>query len=61
MYWAHLESKMSARKLPAHQVRAIAVEAQVDPRTVNRVLAGKATRAATRERIEKALKALQDR
>jgi DNA-binding LacI/PurR family transcriptional regulator len=56
-----MSAETIARRLPAHVVRAIAVEAQVDPRTVNRVLAGKATRAATRERIEKALKVLQDK
>jgi hypothetical protein len=43
------------RKLPAHIERAIAVAAQTDPRTVGRVVAGKPTRAATRDRILKAL------
>jgi hypothetical protein len=47
-----------SRKLPAHVLRAIAVAAEADPKTVQRVMAGRPTRAATRDRI---LRALHDR
>lgn len=46
------------RKLPAHVLRAIAVAAQTDPRTVAKVVAGQRTQPGTRERI---LNALHDR
>ena len=44
-----------ARKLPAHIARAIAVAANVDPKTVQAVIAGRPTRASTRDRILRAL------
>jgi len=47
--------RSAARRLPAHVARAIAVAAQTDPRTVARVVAGLPTRAATRDRIVRAL------
>jgi hypothetical protein len=43
-------------KLPAHVVRRISVDAEVDPRTVVRVVAGARTKGATRERVIRALK-----
>jgi hypothetical protein len=46
------------RRLPAHVLRAIAVAAQADPRTVARVVAGFPTQPSTRDRI---LRALHDR
>ena len=46
------------RRLPAHVLRAVAVAAQTDPRTVARVIAGRPTQPSTRERI---LRALHDR
>lgn len=48
------------RKLPAHIARAIAVAALTDPRTVARVVAGRPTRAATRDRILRALRSHQE-
>lgn len=45
-------------KLAPHQLRAVAVEAQVDPRTVAAHLAGRPGRALTRQRIDQALEAL---
>ena len=47
--------KRQTKRLPAHVVREIAVAAQTDPRTVANVVAGRPTRAATRERIVAAL------
>jgi hypothetical protein len=48
-----------ARRLPAHQERAVSVAAGVDPRTVRKVLAGLPVRSGlVRERIEKALRDL---
>lgn len=49
--------KTPAKKLTAHQIRAVAVQAQADPRTVQRVLAGKPVRVMVGERIAAALKA----
>jgi hypothetical protein len=46
------------RRLPAHVLRAVAVAAQTDPRTVARVVAGQPTQPSTRDRI---LRALHDR
>jgi hypothetical protein len=43
------------RRLPAHVLRAIAVAAQTDPRTVAKVVAGLPTLPSTRERILRAL------
>lgn len=42
--------------LTAQTIRAIAVAAHVDPGTVRRVLGGRPTRGATRERIEIAIR-----
>jgi len=42
----------------AHQVRQVAVDATCDPRSVEKYLAGKTLKPMTRERIEKALRAL---
>jgi hypothetical protein len=46
------------RHLPAHIAREIAVAAQADPRSVQRVVAGQPTKGAIRDRI---LRALHDR
>lgn len=48
------------RRLPAHVLRAIAVAAQTDPRTVARVLAGRPTQPSTRDRVLRALHARAD-
>jgi hypothetical protein len=45
-------------KLPAHKVREVALEAMVDPRSVQRYLAGKTVRPSLIERIERALRTL---
>lgn len=42
----------------AHDIRRVAVEAMVDPRTVERYLDGKALRGLTRERIRRAMQSL---
>ncbi len=49
------KTRKETRRLPAHIVRAIAVTAQTDPRTVANVVAGRPTKASTRERILRAL------
>lgn len=49
------KNRPATRRLPSHVARAIAVAAQTDPRTVARVIAGQPTRAATRDRIVRAL------
>lgn len=41
--------------LTAHEVRKVAVLSETDPRTVRRVLAGRAVRPLSRARIERAL------
>lgn len=46
----------SKSRIPNHLLFRVAVGALVDPRTVRRVLRGEPTRAATRERIEDALR-----
>lgn len=46
-----------AEPVPAHLLRRISVEADVDPRTVARVIAGSPTRGIQRERIERACRA----
>lgn len=50
---------MHAQKnpLPTHEVRRLSVQANVDPRTLLRVLRGQRTAGMTRERIVAALKA----
>ena len=45
----------SVAPVPAYQIRAVAVDAQVDPQTVRRVLMGLPTRPACRARIVTAL------
>jgi hypothetical protein len=50
-----IKPKRQIRRLPVHVEREIAVAAKTDPRTVANVVAGRPTRAATRERIEAAL------
>lgn len=45
------------KHLEAFEVRQIAVEAMVDPRTVERVLGGRPVRPSTRARVEQALAA----
>ena len=47
--------KRQTRRLPANLERAIAVAAQTDPRTVANVVAGRPTKASTRERIMRAM------
>jgi hypothetical protein len=42
-------------RLEAHEVRRLAVAAEVDPRTVIRYLAGKTIKPMSRVRIERAL------
>lgn len=39
----------------AHDIRKVAVEAMVDPRTVERYLDGKPLKGLTRERIRRAM------
>jgi len=46
---------MLPTRLPAHKLRAVAVKAQVDPRTVRRVLAGRPTREICAERVRGAI------
>ena len=46
------------KRLPAHIQRAVAVASLTDPKTVARVVAGRPTRAATRERIVRVLENL---
>jgi hypothetical protein len=43
------------RPLPLHRLREIGVAANVDPRSVERVLLGLPTRGMVRERVELAL------
>lgn len=45
--------------LTAHDVRRISVEAKVDPRTVERYLAGQTMKSTTTARIVEALKVLK--
>jgi hypothetical protein len=47
----------TTRRLPEHQVRALSVAAEVDPRTIKRYLAGAATQGLQRDRVERALQA----
>jgi hypothetical protein len=42
-------------KLPSHRIRAVAVAAEADPRTVRRLIAGERVLPMQRERIERAL------
>ena len=46
---------MDLQQLNPHEIRQIAVEAQVDPKTVMRHFALKPVRALTKIRIEKAV------
>jgi hypothetical protein len=48
---------MSARTLPTHTVRKLAVDSDSDPRSVEKVLRGERVLPLTRSRIEKALRA----
>jgi hypothetical protein len=50
------QSMSLSRRLPAHVAREIAVAALADPRSVQRVVAGLPTKAATRARIMRALR-----
>jgi hypothetical protein len=43
-------------KLTAHEIRAVAVQAYCDPRTVRRFLAGHEVTSTCRERLKKALR-----
>jgi hypothetical protein len=45
--------------LSAHDLRRVAVEAEVDPRTVRKVLAGGEVRDVLLRRIERALRTLK--
>jgi len=49
------ENPTNQTTLPAHQLRAIAVEAEVDPRTVRRLLRGERVLALPAQRIRRAL------
>ena len=51
-------SSENPHNLDPHQVRAVAVEAVVSPRTVLRYLANKPTRATTATRVRRALREL---
>ncbi len=44
--------------LSAHELRQVAVAAEVDPDTVKRYAEGRPLRALSRQRIERALKAM---
>jgi hypothetical protein len=44
------------RRLPIHQLRQLGVAADVDPRTVARVVAGSPTKGIQRARVERALR-----
>lgn len=48
----------TTRRLPPHEERTVAVKAQVDPRTVRRVLAGESVRPMVRDRVVDALRSL---
>lgn len=50
-----MQSKPTHRHLPAHVAREIAVAAQADPRSVQRVVSGLPTKGAIRDRILRAL------
>jgi hypothetical protein len=47
----------STGRLEAHEVRQLSVQAEVDPRTVVRVLEGLPTKGLQRTRVERALRA----
>ncbi len=49
------KTTVPAPRLPAHLERAVAVASQTDPRTVARVVAGLPARAATRDRVRRAI------
>jgi hypothetical protein len=53
-----MDSSNSVRRLPDHLARVCSVVAGCDPRTVQRVVAGKRTLGLTRERVERALREL---
>jgi len=53
-----MQTKTKRRHLPAHIAREIAVAAQADPRSVQRVVSGLPTKGAIRDRI---LRVLHDR
>lgn len=44
------------RRLPAHELRRLAVAAGCDPRTVQRVIFGRPTKGLMRERVERTLR-----
>lgn len=46
----------NAKKMGTAEIRAIAVEAQCDPRTVRKMLAGEKVQPMTRERIATSLR-----
>lgn len=48
--------RITARRLPAHELRRLSVAAGVDPRTVARVIAGAPTKGLQRARVERALR-----
>lgn len=58
-----METKMTTsnehRKLPAHVLRRIAVAADADPRSVQRVFAGEHLRGSVDERIRRAIDAAE--
>ncbi len=52
-----MDSKTKREKpLPARRLRELAVEAEADPRTVERVLLGKSPSSGARDRIERVLR-----
>lgn len=46
------------KQLSAHEIREVAVRAQVDPRTVKKFILGEEIRPMARERITDAMEAL---
>ncbi len=51
-----LHAGMNSRSLSPHELRALSVEAQTDPRTVAKVLRGEPVRALPRDRVLAVLK-----
>ena len=53
-----MKTQCESSRLPAHVRRRVAVAAEADPRTVDRVCAGLPVRGAVGERVAKALAGL---
>lgn len=50
-----MDENTATKKVPAHILRELAVEAQADPRTVERVIAGGRARGMVDDRIRAAI------